>query len=67
FGSSLFAVHVGPTLRYVRHHPELEVIEAGPRYHPWFARGVVHLPGVREVVTWNLELLLRRRWHPGPR
>ncbi|MGD0595351.1 MAG: class I SAM-dependent methyltransferase [Acidimicrobiales bacterium] len=61
FGTSLFAVHVGPTLRYVRQHPQLDVIEAGPRYHPWFARGVVHVPGVREVVTWNLELLLQRR------
>jgi SAM-dependent methyltransferase len=61
YGSSLFPVHVGPTLRYVRHHPLLEVVEAGPRYHPSFARGVVRIPGLREVATWNLELLLRRR------
>ena len=60
-GTNLYRVHVGPTLRYVRQHPLLEVVEAGPRYHPSFARGVVRLPGVREVLTWNLELLLRRR------
>lgn len=61
YGSSLFAVHVGPTLRYVRNHPLLDVVEAGPRYHPSFARGIIRIPGVRELATWNLELLLRRR------
>lgn len=66
YGSSLFRVHVGETLRYVGSHPMLEVVEAGPRYHPWFARPVVRVPGVREVATWNLELLLRRRVEPVP-
>lgn len=61
FGESLFPVHVGKTLRFVQRHPLLEVVEAAPRYHPGFARGVVRVPGVRELVTWNLELLLRRR------
>lgn len=61
YGSSLFAVHVGPTLRYVRSHPLLDVVEAGPRYHPSFARGIIRIPGLRELATWNLELLLRRR------
>ncbi len=60
-GTNLFPIHVGPTLRYLRHHPELEIVEAGPRYHPDFARGVIRLPAVREVVTWNLEVMLRRR------
>lgn len=61
YGSNLFAVHVGPTLRYVRHHPLLDVVQAGPRYHPSFAWGIVRLPGIRELATWNLELLLRRK------
>lgn len=61
YGSSMFATHVGPTLRYVENHPRLDVVEAGPRYHPSFARGIVRVPGLREVATWNLELLLRRR------
>lgn len=61
FGSTLFAVHVGPTLRFVRNHPLFEVVEAGPRYHPSFVRGIVRVPGIREVATWNLELLLRKR------
>jgi SAM-dependent methyltransferase len=60
-GTNLYRIHVGPTLQYVRQHPLLHVVEAGPRYHPSFARGIVHVPGVREVLTWNLELLLRRR------
>lgn len=61
YGSTLFAVHVGPTLRYVRNHPMVDVVEALPRYLPSFLRGIVSVPGLREVATWNLELLLRRR------
>jgi SAM-dependent methyltransferase len=60
-GESLFRVHVGKTLRYVESHPTLEVVHAVPRYLPSFARGVLKLPGLREFVTWNLELLMRRR------
>lgn len=65
-GTNLFRIHVGPTLRYLATHPDLEIVEARPRYHPDFARGVIRLPGVREVVTWNLEVMLRRR-QPGVR
>jgi SAM-dependent methyltransferase len=60
-GESLYRVHVGPTLRYVRSHPNLEVEQALPRYHPAFAAWVIGVPGIREFVTWNLELLLKRR------
>ncbi|MGH9172175.1 MAG: class I SAM-dependent methyltransferase [Acidimicrobiales bacterium] len=60
-GESLFRVHVGTTLRYVNNHPALEVVQAIPRYHPGFAKGILKVPGVRELVTWNLELLMRRR------
>ncbi|HEV8063488.1 MAG TPA: class I SAM-dependent methyltransferase [Acidimicrobiales bacterium] len=60
-GESLFKVHIGPTLKYVRAHPCLDVVRALPRYHPDFARSVVRVPGVRELVTWNLELLLQKR------
>lgn len=67
FGESLFVIHVGPTLRYVRTHPSLRVVEALPRYHPSFARRVVDVPVLREVVTWNLELLLRASSGNGTR
>jgi SAM-dependent methyltransferase len=61
FGETLFPVHVGRTLRLVRSLADMELVDAGARYHPSWARGVVRLPGLRELATWNLELLLRRR------
>jgi|HubBroStandDraft_1064217.scaffolds.fasta_scaffold17840_2 SAM-dependent methyltransferase len=61
FGSSLFACHVGPTLRLVRRRPDVDVIAAIPRYHPRWLHWVVAVPVLRELVTWNLLLVLRRR------
>ena len=39
----------------------VDVIEVLPRYHPRWARWVVRVPVVREVATWNLLLVMRRR------
>ncbi|HUY23271.1 MAG TPA: class I SAM-dependent methyltransferase [Acidimicrobiales bacterium] len=61
FGSSLFACHVGPTLRLARSHPGVDVVDALPRYYPDWMRWIVHVPAVRELATWNLLLVLRRR------
>ncbi len=61
FGSSLFACHVGPTLRLARAHPGVDMVDALPRYYPDWMRWVVSVPVLREVVTWNLLLVLRRR------
>jgi len=61
FGSSLFACHVGPTLRMARAHSGVDVVDALPRYYPDWMRWLVEIPAVREVATWNLLLVLRRR------
>jgi SAM-dependent methyltransferase len=61
FGESLFAVSVGAALHWARRCPDVELVAALPRYHPWWARGIVLVPGLREVVTWNLALVLRRK------
>jgi arabinofuranan 3-O-arabinosyltransferase len=61
FGSSLFACHVGPTLRMARRHPGVEVVDALPRYYPRWMRWLIEVPAVRELATWNLLLVLRRR------
>jgi SAM-dependent methyltransferase len=61
FGSSLYACHVGPTLRMGRAHPGVEVVDALPRYYPGWMRWIIEVPVVREVATWNLLLVLRRR------
>ncbi len=61
FGTTLFACHVGPSLRMARTHPGVDVVDALPRYYPDWLRWLVAVPGVREVATWNLLLVLRRR------
>lgn len=59
YGEGLFAVHVGPTIRLARSDRRMRVERVEPRYWPW-ARVVMHVPGLRELVTWNCVLRLRR-------
>ncbi|WP_407696820.1 class I SAM-dependent methyltransferase [Streptomyces dysideae] len=59
-GENLFAVHIGPTLRQVRARDDVTVVSARSRYWPFLAETVVKAPGIREVATWNLLLILRR-------
>lgn len=61
FGDSLFRLGVGETLSMVERRPDVELIDAFPRYYPSWTKRLVRLPGVREVLTWNLALALRRR------
>ena len=53
---NLFRVHVGP----VRARPDVEIVAARPRYYPRWCRLLLRLPGLREVATWNLMLIMRR-------
>lgn len=59
YGEGLFAVHIGPTLRLVRDHPDLEIEQVEPRYWPQL-RAICAVPGVREVLTWNCVIRVRR-------
>ncbi len=61
FGTSLFAVTAAAGLRWARSHPDVEVVRCLPRYLPRWAWWVLRVPALREVVTWNLALVLRRR------
>ena len=61
YGTSLFAVSAGRVLHWARNRDDVEIVAALPRYHPRWAWWVVRIPGVREVVTWNLALVLRHR------
>lgn len=61
YGTSLFDVRVGQALRWARGCRDAELVEALPRYHPWWAKPIVRVPLVREVGLWNLALVLRRR------
>jgi SAM-dependent methyltransferase len=60
FGESLFAVHAGAGIRWARAVPGADLVAAVPRYHPWWAHWTARVPGLREVVCWNLALVLRR-------
>jgi SAM-dependent methyltransferase len=59
-GVNLFPVHVGPMLRALQARPDVKIVEARPRYYPRWCRLLVRLPGLREVATWNLMLIMRR-------
>jgi SAM-dependent methyltransferase len=59
-GTTLFPLHIGPMLRALRARTDIEIADARPRYYPAWCRGLVRLPGLREVATWNLLLIMRR-------
>ncbi|WP_434096116.1 methyltransferase domain-containing protein [Streptosporangium roseum] len=61
YGAGLYAVSVGDALRWARRQPGAELLDALPRYHPHWATRVIRVPGLREIVSWNLLLVLRRR------
>jgi SAM-dependent methyltransferase len=60
FGTSLFPVHVGSTLRLMRARGDVRIVDALPRYYPRWCKPIVRIPVLREVATWNLLLILRR-------
>jgi SAM-dependent methyltransferase len=61
FGESLFAVTVTDGLRWSRTQQQGEVLDVTARYNPRWAHLLLHIPILREVTTWNLVLVLRRR------
>jgi SAM-dependent methyltransferase len=61
FGESLFAVRAGSVIRWARRQREADVVDILPRYLPAWADPVVRVPVLREIATWNLAIVLRRR------
>ena len=61
YGESLFPVTVRDGLRWARRQSEADVVAVLPRYNPRWSWWLLHVPVLREVVTWNLVLVLRRR------
>jgi hypothetical protein len=51
---------VAPVRRLVRGRRDATVVELRPRYYPRWCRFVLRLPGLRELLTWNLLVVLRR-------
>jgi SAM-dependent methyltransferase len=60
FNTSLFPVHVGSMLRQMRSRTDVGIVAAMPRYYPRWCKVIVRIPGLREIATWNLLLILRR-------
>lgn len=61
YGESLFAVTVRDGLRWARTQTAADVVAVLPRYNPWWSHWLLRVPLVREVVTWNLVIVLRKR------
>ncbi|HEX9033709.1 MAG TPA: class I SAM-dependent methyltransferase [Streptosporangiaceae bacterium] len=59
-GTSLFRIHIGPVLKMMRGRADIEIVAARPRYYPIWCRPLLLIPGVREIATWNLLLIMRR-------
>lgn len=60
YGKSLFRLSIAEVLEWFAAQPDLELVWVGPRYLPEWARAVVRVPGVREIVTWNLVVVFKR-------
>lgn len=61
YGESLHPVSVSAALAWVRGRDDVRLVDALPRYHPRWASGIVRVPLLREVATWNLLLVLRKK------
>ena len=63
FGTSLFVCSVARMMRWARSVEaagEARIVAVEPRYHPAWARWMVRVPGLREVVAWNAVIVLER-------
>ncbi|TKJ24809.1 class I SAM-dependent methyltransferase [Blastococcus sp. CCUG 61487] len=61
YGETLFAPSAGAALRWARTCRDADLVAALPRYHPWWAAWVLRVPGLREFVSWNVVLVLRKK------
>jgi SAM-dependent methyltransferase len=61
FGRSLFKLTVGNGLAYAERMPGVDVVDLMPRYNPWWTHWLLKVPGLRELFTWNLVIVARKR------
>jgi SAM-dependent methyltransferase len=60
YGQTLFPVSVAETLAWARDRSDIQIVDAMPRYLPDWGKLILRMPGVREVLTWNLAMVLRK-------
>ncbi len=61
YGESLFGVTVRDGLAWARTQTAGDVVAVLPRYNPGWTWWLLRVPLLREVVTWNLVVVLRKR------
>jgi glycosyltransferase involved in cell wall biosynthesis/SAM-dependent methyltransferase len=60
YKESLYPLSIAAILRWARRNTGTHLVDAFPRYYPYWAKAITAVPGVREIVTWNLVVVLRR-------
>lgn len=60
YGTSLYPVSVSAALDWAREADGAVLVDAVPRYLPTWSRPLLRIPVLREFLTWNLLLVLRR-------
>ena len=60
YGESLHPISVRSALAWARQRTDVRLVDAVPRYYPRWVRPIVAIPGLREVATWNLVLVLKK-------
>jgi SAM-dependent methyltransferase len=60
YGQSMFPASARAGLRWLRSRPDLEVLEVRPRYLPPWSTWLLRLPVIRELLTWNLWIVVRK-------
>lgn len=61
YGRSLFPVSMAAGIRWARSRPDAEVVDIIPRYLPSQLFWIAAVPVAREIATWNVALVLRKR------
>ena len=61
YGESLFPLTVRDGVAWAGRQQAGEVLDVIPRYNPRWSYWLTRVPGIRELVTWNLVIVLRKR------
>lgn len=64
FGTTLFNVSCKEGIDWARQmgrNEDCAGVSLFPRYHPWWARWLVHIPGIREFLVSNLVIVLHKK------
>lgn len=60
FGRTMYAARADEMIRWARSQADADIVDLRPRYLPTWTKPVVHVPFLREVITWNLLIVLRK-------